>query len=266
MRARWTSEHVRVMTNRSSRLCVAHRRCKVAKGVGHAVTTVGFTACHGQADPWVLALVGAHDSYAVLLCHGIILLQLPKTDALSRLDSDDRELYRAVGVLIHPLRKTLFRTPVRWPRRCRKAWCGRLAGKDRDGWEIFDHQQLPSLMANAFAGMEFLRQHAGAHATGPGRTSSRTPSRLSTRSRTRADQQIHPSPQKNLSSRSSGTRRSLGMALGPSPAQPQSPATKWATESVGGTSRKIESRCTTSKLLTRFCVPKGSPAAPMLAP
>ncbi|MEU3905894.1 DUF4145 domain-containing protein [Streptomyces goshikiensis] len=34
--------------------------------------------------------------------------------------------------------------------------------EDRGWWKISDHQQLPTLMANAFAGMEFLRQYAGA--------------------------------------------------------------------------------------------------------
>lgn len=34
-------------------------------------------------------------------------------------------------------------------------------GDGRGWWQISDHQQLPALMANAFAGMEFLRQYAG---------------------------------------------------------------------------------------------------------
>ncbi|MGX1974629.1 hypothetical protein [Streptomyces kronopolitis] len=33
---------------------------------------------------------------------------------------------------------------------------------NRGWWQITDHKQLPILMANAFAGMEFLRQYAGA--------------------------------------------------------------------------------------------------------
>ncbi|MGW4288565.1 DUF4145 domain-containing protein [Streptomyces sp. NPDC004673] len=41
------------------------------------------------------------------------------------------------------------------------AWNPGPPGSSKGWWEISDQKQLPVLMANAFAGMEFLRQYAG---------------------------------------------------------------------------------------------------------